>query len=99
LGTFFPDRRASESPMAMACLRLLTFFPDPDFSFPRLNSCISVLTFLLADGEYLRVDFFFVEDFFEPADLGAEVDLVDRCFLLDEVFAADFFLLLVLVAI
>ena len=62
----------------MACLRLLTFLPEPDFSLPRLNSCISVSTFLLAEGEYLRVDFFFAEEVFRAADLRAEVDLVDR---------------------
>src|ERR1700743_1491443 len=37
LGTFFPFLRASERPMAMACLRLFTvppFPPLPLFSFP-----------------------------------------------------------------
>ena len=37
-GTLAPASRASESPIAIACLRLLTFFPlRPDLSFPRLN--------------------------------------------------------------
>lgn len=68
--------------MAMACFRLVTFFPlRPDLSLPRLNSCISRFTSFPADGEYLRRDEdedFFVElffallflalDFFAPAD-------------------------------
>ena len=54
-GTFFPSRRASESPIAIACLRLFTFFPlRPILRRPRLNSCISRSTFLLALGLYLR---------------------------------------------
>src|ERR1700735_2166870 len=45
-GTFFPARRASDSPMAMACLRLLTFAPEPPLrSVPRFISCIAFLTF------------------------------------------------------
>jgi hypothetical protein len=52
-GTFPPSRLASESPMAMACLRLVTFFPEPLFSFPRLNSCISVSTLSCAFFPYL----------------------------------------------
>jgi hypothetical protein len=47
-GTLPPSRRASERPMAMACLRLVTFLPDPLRSFPRLSSCISVSTLSLA---------------------------------------------------
>jgi hypothetical protein len=43
-GTLPPSRRASERPMAMACLRLVTFFPEPLFSVPRFNLCISVST-------------------------------------------------------
>jgi hypothetical protein len=45
-GTFPPARRASERPMAMACLRLFTFLPErPDFSSPRFISCIARSTF------------------------------------------------------
>src|SRR5512132_2131480 len=45
-GTLPPSRRASESPIAIACLRLVTFFPDrPLFSVPRLRSCIAFSTF------------------------------------------------------
>jgi hypothetical protein len=46
-GTFAPERRASDSPMAIACLRLVTFFPDrPLLSLPRFRSCIALSTFL-----------------------------------------------------
>lgn len=51
--------------MATACLRLVTFLPlRPDFSSPRLNSCISRLTSFPADAEYLRPEDFLDEDFF-----------------------------------
>ena len=65
-GTFLPSRRASESPMAMACFGLVTFLPlRPDLSLPCFISLISVSTFLPAEGEYFRPeDFFFDEDFF-----------------------------------
>src|SRR6185312_6217430 len=54
-GTFLPSRRASDRPIAMACLRLFTFLPlRPILRRPRLNSCISRSTFLLALGLYLR---------------------------------------------
>src|SRR5690349_22149241 len=46
-GTLPPARRASERPMAMACLRLVTFLPDrPLRSVPALRSCIARLTLL-----------------------------------------------------
>jgi hypothetical protein len=62
-GTFFPSLLAFESPMAIACLGLVTFFPlRPDFSLPCFISLISVSTFLLAEGEYLRPEDFFAED-------------------------------------
>jgi hypothetical protein len=66
--------------MAMACLRLVTFFPlRPDFSLPCFISFISRSTDLPAAGLYLRVldDFledlpfallFFAEPFFEDDD-------------------------------
>ena len=34
--------------MAIACLRLDTFFPEPERSFPRFISCIAAPTFLRA---------------------------------------------------
>src|SRR3954447_22550654 len=52
-GTFLPDLRASESPIAMACLRLLTFLPErPLFSVPFLRFFIAPSTFLDAPLEY-----------------------------------------------
>jgi hypothetical protein len=45
-GTFAPLLRASDRPMAMACLRLLTFRPDrPLRSVPAFLSCIARFTF------------------------------------------------------
>lgn len=45
-GTFAPSRRASDRPIAIACLRLVTFLPlRPLFSLPRFISCISSFTF------------------------------------------------------
>jgi hypothetical protein len=44
-GTFAPDLRALESPMATACFRLFTFFPDlPLFKVPFLRSRIAFST-------------------------------------------------------
>src|SRR4051812_1358134 len=57
LGTFLPSLRASDKPMAMACLRLLTFPPLPPgplFNLPCLNARISRSTSLPALFEYLR---------------------------------------------
>jgi hypothetical protein len=51
-GTFAPSRRASERPIAIACLRLVTFRPLPERSFPRLSSCISSPTFSCALRPY-----------------------------------------------
>lgn len=64
-GISSPSARASLSPIAMACLRLVTFFPDrPDVSFPPLNSSMTFLTFCPAFLLYLRVVFFFAVFFF-----------------------------------
>ena len=64
-GTFLPSLRAFDSPMAMACLGFVTFFPPrPLLSWPFFIAFISVSTFFCEAGEYLRVDFFLVEDFF-----------------------------------
>lgn len=64
----------------MACFRLFTFFPLlPDFSFPRLNSCISRFTSLPALGLYLRREL----DLRPRDDLRRELELrlrdVERC--------------------
>ena len=52
LGTFAPFLRASESPMAIACLRLFTLPPlppGPDFSVPCFFRRIALSTVLPAD--------------------------------------------------
>ena len=55
-GTLAPARLASDSPMAIACLRLVTFFPErPLFKVPRLRSCIALLTFCAAFFPYLAM--------------------------------------------
>jgi hypothetical protein len=66
LGTFAPSLRASERPIAMACLRLVTFLPlRPLFSLPSFISRISSRTFSPARGLYfLAPDDFFEELFF-----------------------------------
>lgn len=54
-GTFFPFLRASERPMAIACLRLLTFFPlRPLRSVPFFRLRIARSTSLDALREYRR---------------------------------------------
>jgi hypothetical protein len=55
-GTLPPALRASESPIAIACLRLFTFLPErPLFSVPRLRSCIAFFTFFCAFLPYLAM--------------------------------------------
>src|ERR1051326_190535 len=45
-GTLAPDFRASDKPIAIACLRLFTFLPErPLLSFPLFFSCIARSTF------------------------------------------------------
>src|SRR5256884_3001009 len=56
-GILAPERRASLKAMATACLRLLTFLPLPDFSFPSLCSFMTLWTLLLP-LEPPDVDFF-----------------------------------------
>ncbi len=54
-GTFPPSRLASDSPMAIACLRLFTVLPDPpDLSCPRFISCIALSTLSEAFFPYFR---------------------------------------------
>lgn len=66
-GTLAPDRRASDNPIAIACFGFVTFRPLPDFSLPRLNSCISRSTDCDAFGPYfLPLDFFFDDEELEP---------------------------------
>jgi hypothetical protein len=72
LGTLAPFFRASESPMAIACLRLFTvppFPPLPDFNVPRFLRRRALSTRLLAAFPYLRPP-----DFREPFFLtGIEI--------------------------
>jgi hypothetical protein len=44
-GTLAPALRASDSPIAIACLRLFTFLPEPLLSVPFLRSCMTFFTF------------------------------------------------------
>jgi hypothetical protein len=61
LGTFAPARRASDSPMAIACFRLVTFFFDlPLFKVPLFRSSIAFLTFSCAFFPYLAIVFSWV---------------------------------------
>jgi hypothetical protein len=54
-GTFFPSALASDRPIAIACLRLLTFRPDrPLFSVPALRFFIARPTLADAFFEYFR---------------------------------------------
>jgi hypothetical protein len=54
-GTFLPLARASESPIAIACLRLLTLRPErPLFNVPALRFFIARLTSPDAFLEYFR---------------------------------------------
>lgn len=55
-GTLSPSARASEMPMAMACLRLFTFCPDPLFNFPEPYSCITFETFFCALAPYVAME-------------------------------------------
>jgi hypothetical protein len=69
-GTFAPLRRASERPMAIACLRLLTFLPDlPDLRVPSFISWTARFTVCEAFGPY-----------FLPRDLlGMAAFLFESC--------------------
>lgn len=70
LGTLAPFFRASERPIAIACLRLLTrppLPPRPDFSVPFFFRRIADSTLLLAAFPYLRP----LDDFFLAAILGS----------------------------
>jgi hypothetical protein len=65
-GTFAPFFLASDSPIAIACLRLFTrppLPPGPDLSVPRFLRRIADSTVLLAASPYLRLP----DDFFRAA--------------------------------
>lgn len=59
LGTLAPSSRASESPMATACLCEVTFLPVPVFNLPSCISCMAFSTFLPAFFEYFAMIWFF----------------------------------------
>jgi hypothetical protein len=54
-GTLPPASRASDRPIAIACLRLVTLRPEPLFSVPRFLSRIARSTFSLAFFPYLAI--------------------------------------------
>lgn len=56
LGTLAPFSRASLSPMAMACFRLVTFRPEPLLSVPRLRRRIADFTVFDAALPYFAID-------------------------------------------
>jgi hypothetical protein len=54
-GTRAPERLASDSPIAIACLGLVTFFPEPPLrSVPCFISRMTFSTFCPLDLLYLR---------------------------------------------
>src|ERR1700729_1926647 len=57
-GTLAPFLRASESPIAIACLRLVTLPPLPPLperSVPRFSRCMALFTLLPAAFPYLAI--------------------------------------------
>jgi hypothetical protein len=57
-GTFAPFFRASLSPMAIACLRLFTFPPDPLSRVPVFRRRMADSTLFDADLLYLAIGYF-----------------------------------------
>jgi hypothetical protein len=55
LGTLAPFSRASLSPIAIACFRLVTLRPEPLFNVPRLRRRIVDSTFFDADFPYFAI--------------------------------------------
>ena len=55
LGTLAPFSRASLSPIAIACFRLVTFRPEPLFNVPRFRRRIVDSTFFDADLPYFAI--------------------------------------------
>ena len=56
-GTLAPLSLASERPIAIACLGLVTFFPLPLFKVPSCISCIALCTLSCDIFEYLAIEF------------------------------------------
>ncbi len=91
-GTFSPDCLASLSAIAIACFGFFTLRRPPDFNWPCLYSCMTLLTFLRAPGDSFRDDF---EDVFFALVFLAPVFLASDFFALvffDAVFFAAVFL-------
>jgi hypothetical protein len=75
-GTLAPSRRASESPIAIACLRLVTFFPErPLRSVPRFRLCMARLTFFAAFLLYFAIEC----PFKGRRTQGAGLEMSERC--------------------
>lgn len=67
-GALAPSALASDKPMAMACLREVTFFPEPVLSFPSCISCITFSTFSPERFEYFAIHHFFkLSEIFIPS--------------------------------
>src|SRR5687767_2988617 len=59
-GTFAPASLASDKPIAIACLRLVTFFPlRPLLSVPLFFSCMAFSTLSCAFFEYFAIIYCF----------------------------------------
>jgi len=66
-GTLLPLFLASDKPMAIACLRLVTFFPlRPLLRVPAFFSFMARSTFLPAPAEYLAIEFLFMDSKLMP---------------------------------
>jgi hypothetical protein len=55
-GTLPPSLRASLNPIAIACLRLVTFRPEPDRNVPCFRSCIALWTLSCAFRPYFAMN-------------------------------------------
>ncbi len=56
LGALAPSFLASERPIAIACLRLVTFLPEPDFNVPLFISRMFSATLSLLFFEYFAME-------------------------------------------
>jgi hypothetical protein len=71
-----PFSRASDKPIAIACLRLFTFRPLPDFSVPFLRRRIALSTRFDAAFPYLRPREDFLAAISRPPRSGLKLSLV-----------------------
>jgi hypothetical protein len=78
-GTFAPFLRASEIPMAIACLRLVTFLPDlPEVNVPFFFLRIALATVFCAFFEYFAITFFFESKKNRPHRIVAKSNSKDQ---------------------